>query len=194
MFTGIIEAIGTVISAEEKQTNRIFTVASSISDELKVDQSISHNGVCLTVTHAGDGMHTVEAVQETLSRTTLVNWKTGSKINLERSLPASARVDGHFVQGHVDTVTEVTSIEDKKGSWEFTFHLPEEEKFLVVEKGSIAINGVSLTVAKLKKRKFTVAIIPYTFDNTNFSALKKGDMVNIEFDILGKYIRRMVKG
>lgn len=194
MFTGIIETIGTVISTEEKGANKIFTIASSVSGELKVDQSVSHDGVCLTVTHVSDGMHTVEAVQETISRTTLKEWKPGSKINLERAISANARIDGHFVQGHVDTVTEIVSIEDKKGSWEFTFYLPEKEKLLIVEKGSVAINGVSLTVARLKKRKFSVAIIPYTFDNTNFSALKKGDMVNIEFDILGKYIRRMIKG
>lgn len=194
MFTGIIETIGTVISTEEKGANKIFTIASSVSGELKVDQSVSHDGVCLTVTHVSDGMHTVEAVQETISRTTLKEWKPGSKINLERAISANARIDGHFVQGHVDTVTEVLSVEDYNGSSVFTFHLPEKEKLLIVEKGSVAINGVSLTVARLKKNKFSVAIIPYTFDNTNFFALKKGDMVNIEFDILGKYIRRMIKG
>lgn len=193
MFTGIIEAVGTIVSVEKKGTNRVFTISSSLSAELKIDQSVAHDGVCLTVTQVSGKEYMVEAVKETLSRTTLDRWKAGNKVNLERSMRADTRVDGHFVQGHVDTVTEILSIEDRKGSWEFAFNLPEKDKELIVEKGSIVINGVSLTVAKLKKNKFSVAIIPYTFEHTNFSALIKDDKVNIEFDILGKYIRRMMK-
>lgn len=188
MFTGIVEEKGKVISAKKSRSNLQVVVETSFVHELQVDQSISHNGVCLTVTNINENSYTVVAIEETLSKSNLGNLKSGSSVNVERCLKMNGRIDGHFVQGHVDTTAEILSIEDKMGSWIFTFSFPENFQHLVVEKGSICVNGVSLTVINLQISRFSVAIIPYTYEHTNFSQLKIGDQVNIEFDILGKYI------
>lgn len=190
MFTGIIETMGIVEEIRLNGTNKEFTISSAISDELKVDQSLAHNGVCLTVTSVENGKHQVTAIDETLLRSNLGDLKIGESINLERAMSGLSRFDGHLVQGHVDTVGVVKSVLDKDGSWIFTFNFPEENKHLLVDKGSVCINGVSLTVIKPTLNTFQVAIIPYTFENTSFNMLKEGDPVNLEFDILGKYIAR----
>lgn len=190
MFTGIIEALGSVISVEISGTNRIFWVASAISNELKPDQSVSHNGVCLTVEEVKEGKHRVTAILETLQKTDLGKWQTGHKINLERCLLPTSRLDGHFVQGHVDTTAICTQSDELQGSWQFRFDFPEKFAPLVIEKGSISLNGISLTIFDVAKHSFSVAIIPYTFDHTNMNELKKGDTVNLEFDMVGKYVVR----
>lgn len=190
MFTGIIETMGIVEEIRLNGTNKEFTISSAISNELKVDQSLAHNGVCLTVTSLENGKHQVTAIDETLLRSNLGDLKIGESINLERAMSGLSRFDGHLVQGHVDTVGLVKSVLDKDGSWIFTFNFPEENKHLLVDKGSVCINGVSLTVIKPTLNTFQVAIIPYTFENTSFNMLKEGDPVNLEFDILGKYIAR----
>ncbi len=187
MFTGIIEAIGEVVSVEKKEANLRITVQSSISDELKPDQSVSHNGVCLTVVSAGKNSHTVEAVKETLHRTNLGFIKVGSKLNLERAMPANGRFDGHYVQGHVDQTGECAAIEEMNGSKKFWFSFQPGDAFLLVEKGSVCIDGVSLTVVDSEESRFSVVIIPFTYQHTCFGFLKAGDKVNLEFDILGKY-------
>ena len=192
MFTGIIETIGEIITIKQEGTNTHFKIASSFSADLKVDQSVSHNGVCLTVVWVGDGFHWVVAVQETLTKSNLGKLQEGDKVNLERCMMANSRFDGHIVQGHVDQVGVCNSIEDKNGSWLFDFEYDALAGNVTVEKGSIAVNGVSLTCFNSKANKFTVAIIPYTFENTNFHQLKKGDSVNLEFDIIGKYVKRLV--
>ena len=193
MFTGIIECIGSVTAIESSGSNKIFTIQSEISAELKVDQSISHDGVCLTVVEIKNDTHKVIAVDETLNRTNLSEWKAGQKINIERAMIANARFDGHFVQGHVDAVAAVEKIKEKNGSWIFQFKLSESHAGLIVEKGSICINGVSLTVTAENKKSFAVAIIPYTYEHTNFSQLKKGGKLNIEFDVIGKYVKQMMR-
>ncbi|NBU35578.1 MAG: riboflavin synthase [Bacteroidetes bacterium] len=190
MFTGIIESLGTVVSISLNGTNKEFTISSPISNELKVDQSLSHNGVCLTVTAIEDGHHQVTAIDETLQRSNLDSLKIGEKVNLERAMSGLSRFDGHLVQGHVDTVGAVVSENDINGSWIFTFSFPEENKHLLVDKGSVCINGVSLTVINPKDNTFQVAIIPYTYEHTTFKDLTIGNPVNLEFDILGKYISR----
>lgn len=190
MFTGIIETVGKVEEIRLKGSNKEFTISSSISNELKVDQSLAHNGVCLTVTAIGNGQHLVTAIDETLFRSNLGALKIGESINLERAMSGLSRFDGHLVQGHVDTMGVVKSVQDKDGSWIFTFSFPEENKHLLVDKGSVCINGVSLTVINPSSNTFQVAIIPYTFENTSFNKLQEGDSVNLEFDILGKYIAR----
>lgn len=190
MFTGIIETMGIVEEIRLNGTNKEFTISSAISNELKVDQSLAHNGVCLTVTSLENGKHQVTAIDETLLRSNLGDLKIGESINLERAMSGLSRFDGHLVQGHVDTVGVVKSVLDKDGSWIFTFNFPEENKHLLVDKGSVCINGVSLTVINPTLNTFQVAIIPYTFENTSFNMLKEGDPVNLEFDILGKYIAR----
>lgn len=190
MFTGIIETMGIVEEIRLNGTNKEFTISSAISNELKVDQSLAHNGVCLTVTSLENGKHQVTAIDETLLRSNLGDLKIGESINLERAMSGLSRFDGHLVQGHVDTVGLVKSVLDKDGSWIFTFNFPEENKHLLVDKGSVCINGVSLTVINPTLNTFQVAIIPYTFENTSFNMLKEGDPVNLEFDILGKYIAR----
>ena len=192
MFTGIVEEIGRVLKVEKNQTNIHFTIATSFVDELKVDQSVSHNGVCLTVAKKDDKCYEVVAVQETLNKSNLGDLKEGSLVNVERCLRMNGRVDGHFVQGHVDATAEVDYIKDQNGSWEFGFTFPDKYDHLIVDKGSVCINGVSLTVVSPDEGKFSVAIIPYTYDNTNFRVLSVGDRVNIEFDILGKYIARQL--
>jgi riboflavin synthase len=190
MFTGIIETMGIVEDIRLNGTNKKFTISSAISDELKVDQSLAHNGVCLTVTSVENGKHQVTAIDETLLRSNLGDLKIGQSINLERAMSGLSRFDGHLVQGHVDTVGAVKSVLDKDGSWIFTFNFPEENKHLLVDKGSVCINGVSLTVINPTTNTFQVAIIPYTYENTSFKSLQEGDPVNLEFDILGKYIAR----
>lgn len=188
MFTGIIESIGTIKNIVSEQGNIHFTIASPISNELKIDQSVSHNGTCLTVVGVADGAHTVTAVEETLSRTNLSKWQIGSLVNLERCLPLGGRLDGHLVQGHVDAVGKCEEIADRNGSWFCTFRYQPKPEHLLVDKGSISLNGISLTVVNPVDDLFSVAIIPYTWENTNFKTLKVGDEVNLEFDIVGKYI------
>lgn len=192
MFTGIIETIGTIKAIETDGNNRHFEIISSISDELKVDQSVSHDGVCLTVTRVEDGHHWVTAVQETLDRSTLGHCKPGSKINVERCMLNNGRFDGHIVQGHVDTTAKVVAIDEKEGSWEFTFRIAAMDGNVLVEKGSITVNGISLTCYHIGRDSFRVAIIPYTYEHTNMGALEVGQRVNIEFDVIGKYVARLL--
>lgn len=193
MFTGIIESVGTINKVTTEGTNRIFWIQSAISEQLKIDQSVSHQGVCLTVDALEPGQHRVTAVAETLKKTTLEHWQPGQLVNLERCLPANGRLDGHFVQGHVDARGECLALTDKKGSWEYRFHFPEEKAGLVIEKGSIAINGVSLTCFQVSRTEFCVAIIPYTHAHTQFREMKPGDAVNLEFDMIGKYLLRHIE-
>ena len=188
MFTGIIESLGTVVHVKEAGSNKTFTISSPISKELKIDQSISHNGVCLTVESCNSEQHMLTAIDETIIKSTLGDLLVGDLVNLERCLKVGDRLDGHFVQGHVDCTVKCRAIENKDGSYVFTFNLNEEHRKLVVSRGSITINGISLTIAELGDDFFQVAIIPYTFEHTNFSKLKVNQLVNIEFDILGKYI------
>lgn len=190
MFTGIIEQVGEIIAIQNEGTNRIFQVRSAISHELKTDQSVAHNGVCLTVTAIKEDIHFVTAIDETLQKTDLGSWKVGSKLNLERCMPAHGRFDGHIVQGHVDQTGICTKVVDENGSWRFYFDYEPKGNF-TVPKGSICINGVSLTVVDSKEGFFSVAIIPYTYEHTNFHQLCAGDTVNLEFDIIGKYIQAM---
>lgn len=190
MFTGIIETIGTVESISQDGSNVDFWMESSITNELKVDQSVAHNGVCLTVVELKGNLYRVTAVAETLAKTNLGNWHTGEKINLERSLKVGDRLDGHFVQGHVDATGTCIEMETMEGSWLFRFAFPEIFAPLMIEKGSVCINGVSLTAFNVGKSDFTVTIIPYTFEHTNFHSLQPNDVVNLEFDVLGKYLLR----
>lgn len=193
MFTGIIETLGVIEQIEKRGQNLDFVVSSAISNELKIDQSVSHDGVCLTVIARGEGHHRVTAVHETLLRTTLASWKVGKKINLERATAQNARLDGHIVQGHVDAVGKCVAIEPQNGSWQFLFQYMPTDEHLLVDKCSVAINGVSLTVVSPKEDLFSVAIIPYTFSHTTFQNIHIGDAINLEFDILGKYIARYAK-
>ncbi len=190
MFTGIIESIGEVIQIERKGTNLLLTVQSPFSQELKIDQSVAHHGVCLTVIAVNGKQHTVEAVRETLERTNLGLLKVGSYINLERALVAGSRLDGHYVQGHVDQCGECIEIEEQDGSWKFWFEYQSDENNLLVEKGSISIDGVSLTVVDAEPFRFSVVVIPYTFEHTCFGKMQPGEPVNLEFDILGKYVMK----
>ena len=192
MFTGIIESLGKVKAVEKDRSNVHFTIESSISTELKIDQSVSHNGVCLTVVALGADWHRVTAVEETLRRTNLGDWKPGTLVNLERCLPLGGRLDGHMVQGHVDELVECVAVLETGGSWKYSFRFRPEQGGLLVDKGSVCLNGVSLTVVSPGEDLFSVAIIPYTWAHTNFKTLATGDQVNIEFDILGKYIARQV--
>lgn len=193
MFTGIIEALGKVTQIESNGTNRTFTIESPISGELKIDQSVSHNGVCLTVESTGKGVHTVTAIEETLKKTTLGSWEKDHLVNLELCLPINARLDGHFVQGHVDTTGTCVKAVALGGSWEYTLEFPAQFAALVIEKGSISLNGISLTIFNVTRNQFTVAIIPYTFEHTNMQQLTVGDRVNLEFDLIGKYILRKLE-
>jgi riboflavin synthase len=193
MFTGIIESKGTIIKATPEGSNIHFTIASEISETLKIDQSVAHNGVCLTVVGLSEGTHTVTAVEETLRRSSLGQWGTGSTVNVERAMKADARLDGHLVQGHVDTTGTCVYIDERDGSWYFRFRYEPGEERLLVDKGSVCINGVSLTVVEPKGDEFSVAIIPYTYEHTNFKEMKVGEAVNLEFDIIGKYIARYAK-
>jgi len=188
MFTGIIESLGTITKIEHDQTNIHFTIQSKISNQLKVDQSIAHDGVCLTVVALGEDWHTVTAIQETLDRTNLKTWQVGRKVNLERAMVSGGRLDGHIVQGHVDTTGTCVKRDDEDGSWRYTFRYKISPEHLLIDKGSICINGVSLTVVDPKDDLFSVAIIPYTFEHTTFHQIQEGDPVNLEFDVIGKYI------
>ncbi len=190
MFTGIIESLGKIKAIEKDRSNVHFTVESPISHELKIDQSLSHNGVCLTVVGLGDGWHRVTAVEETLKRSNLGKLDIGSLINLERCLPMNGRLDGHIVQGHVDETAECVEVAETGGSWRYTFRYRPVPEHLLVDKGSVCLNGVSLTVVEPHDDLFSVAIIPYTWEHTNFKTLRAGDTVNVEFDIIGKYIAR----
>jgi riboflavin synthase len=192
MFTGIIETLGTIIDIQKEKSNITFTIKSSISDELRVDQSLAHDGVCLTVVKVANNMHKVTAIDETLQKSNLNKWEINSKINLERCTKINERLDGHIVQGHIDCVAICEKIEDVSGSWKFTFKANEASKKLIVEKGSISINGVSLTVVNSTGNLFSVAIIPYTYKNTSFCNIEKGSLVNIEYDIIGKYVLKIL--
>lgn len=194
MFTGIIESLGRVVGVEIEGSNIHFDIESDISSELKVDQSVSHDGVCLTVVSVSGQVHRVTAIEETLSKTNLKSWAPGRRINIERCMPANGRFDGHIVQGHVDQIGTVETIQERDGSWIFDFSFDPGLGNLTVEKGSITINGTSLTCFNSKKGKFTVAIIPYTYEHTVFHQLKVGDEVNLEFDVIGKYIQRIIRG
>ncbi|MBI2282863.1 MAG: riboflavin synthase [Bacteroidetes bacterium] len=190
MFTGIIENTGKVAAISPRGTNLSFWINSPISDELKVDQSVSHNGVCLTVEAVEPGRHLVTAIEETLKKTELGNWQPGTEVNLERCMLMNGRLDGHIVQGHVDCTALCTARKELAGSWEFSFQFPAEFAHLVIEKGSIAVNGTSLTCFNVTHDHFTIAVIPYTYEHTNIHQLTVGSRVNIEFDILGKYVQR----
>jgi riboflavin synthase len=192
MFTGIIETVGEVLSIEQEGTNRNFVIKSDISKELKTDQSVSHNGVCLTVTKSEHSTHRVTAVGETLQKSNLGMLGPGGRVNLERCMLNNGRFDGHIVQGHVDQTAVIKSIKDAGGSWLFDFEYDPAQGNITVEKGSIAINGVSLTCFNSRENGFAVAIIPYTFEHTNFRQLRLGDIVNLEFDIIGKYVKRLL--
>lgn len=192
MFTGIIEAIGEIKEITSSGSNKTFWLASSISDALKVDQSLSHNGACLTVEAIDGNRHRITAIEETLKKTNLGEWKPGDLINLERCLPMNGRLDGHLVQGHVDATALCTDRKEAGGSWEFQFEFPKKFSHLIIEKGSISVNGISLTVFDAKKKSFRVAIIPYTFEHTNMKNVFPGMRVNIEFDLIGKYIERNI--
>jgi len=191
MFTGIIESLGKVKAASSRGTNRTFWIESAISGELKVDQSVSHNGVCLTVEELQEGAHRVTAIEETLQKTNLESWQPGNLVNLERCMIMNGRLDGHIVQGHVDTTAVCTERRDLNGSWEYRFEFPKKFAHLVIEKGSICLNGISLTIFNVKKSRFDVAIIPYTFEHTNIQSIQPGSLVNIEFDLIGKYVSRI---
>ena len=191
MFTGIIEAFGTVEKMEQEQGNLDLSLASDLAPELKIDQSLAHNGVCLTVVAKTPTSYTVTAIQETLNKTNLGALQVGAKVNLERAMQMNARLDGHLVQGHVDVVGVCTEARETEGSWLFSFEYPETVDYVTIEKGSITVNGVSLTVVNSGKNTFSVAIIPYTYEHTNFHQLQKGSPVNLEFDLIGKYIAKL---
>lgn len=193
MFTGIIEDLGLITAIEQDNKNVHFTISSLISGDLKIDQSVSHNGVCLTVVDCDAASHTVTAIQETLNKTNLSDWEMGTVVNLERCMPADGRFDGHIVQGHVDQTARCTGVQEEGGSWRYSFSYDASLGNVTVEKGSICINGVSLTVVDSGKDYFSVAIIPYTYEHTQFKLLREGDTVNLEFDIVGKYIRRLLE-
>lgn len=193
MFTGIVEEIGEVIDVIKEDQNAHFVIKSVISSELKIDQSISHNGVCLTVVEQQEDWHKVTAISETLGITNLYSLKKGDLVNLERCLKVGDRLDGHMVQGHVDSTAKCIKVTEENGSWRYLFEGNSEVKQLVVYKGSICINGVSLTVTKTMNQEIEVAIIPYTYEHTNFQQIQVGDLVNIEFDILGKYFLKNAK-
>ena len=193
MFTGIIESLGKITGVKVDRGNIDFSIESDISKELKVDQSVSHNGVCLTVTEINNDTHIVTAVKETLDKSSLKNFLVNDLINLERAMKLGERLDGHLVQGHVDGVAKCIGISVNEGSWIYKFEFDISNEMLLIEKGSICINGVSLTVFDIKENTFKVTIIPYTYENTSFKTLKKGDIVNIEFDMIGKYLARFNK-
>lgn len=193
MFTGIIETVGLVKGIESKGSNITFTIESEIAEDLKVDQSLAHNGVCLTVISQDSKQYKVTAIDETLKKSNIGHLKIGDKVNLERCMAANGRFDGHIVQGHVDQTAICTSLKEEDGSWLYRFKYAPETGNITVEKGSICINGVSLTCFNSEDGSFMVAIIPYTYENTNFHNIKPGDTVNLEFDIIGKYISKIVK-
>jgi riboflavin synthase len=193
MFTGIIESLGKVMRVERDRSNVHFTIASSMSDLLKIDQSVSHNGACLTVVGHENGTHTVTAIEETLNRTNLGDWNVGTLVNLERCMTMGGRLDGHIVQGHVDTTAVCTLAEDRDGSWVYRFAFEAAPERILVDKGSVCVNGVSLTVVEPTIADFGVAIIPYTYDHTTFQQIRVGSKANLEFDIIGKYIAQYAR-
>jgi riboflavin synthase len=190
MFTGIIEQLGVVTAVRREASNVHFTLEAAFTHELKIDQSVAHNGCCLTVVDIQGTSYTVTAIQETLDKTNLGTWQEGTKVNLERCMLMNGRLDGHIVQGHVDTTAECIAIEDQQGSWKYTFRYTTDQ--VTVEKGSVTVNGTSLTVVDSKQQEFSVCIIPYTYEHTNFHTLNVGDTVNLEFDIIGKYVARLL--
>ena len=192
MFTGIIEAMGQVQAIREEGTNKNFTISAPFTQELQVDQSVAHNGICLTVVDIAGTDYTVTAIDETLRKTNLNSLQVGDKVNLERCMSANGRFDGHIVQGHVDQVAVCESVEDQNGSWVFTFRYDPTLGNVTVEKGSITVNGISLTVVNSKEDRFSVAIIPYTYEHTNLHQVQPGSTVNLEFDIIGKYVARLL--
>ena len=192
MFTGIIETLGEVEQIVREGTNINFTVNSSLSSEFKIDQSVAHNGVCLTVVALYENSHTVTAIEETLNKTSLGNLKVGSKVNLERCMQMNARLDGHIVQGHVDQTAKCIVVNELDGSWEYRFQYDSTIGNVTVEKGSICVNGISLTVVNSQLNEFSVFIIPFTYSHTNLQEVKVGDIVNLEFDIIGKYVARLM--
>jgi riboflavin synthase len=194
MFTGIIESVGEVLGVRKNGTNLTFTIQSVLAPELKVDQSVSHNGVCLTVVGIDTDCYQVTAIDETLKKTNLGDWRPGTQVNLERCMPVNGRFDGHIVQGHVDQTAVCTAVIEQEGSWLYDFEYDAQSGHLTVEKGSIGINGVSLTVFNSAENSFRVAIIPYTYQHTNFHRIRVGDRVNLEFDIIGKYLSKMLSG
>ena len=191
MFTGIIENLAKIDSIKKNKKNLGITLSSSLTSEFKIDQSISHNGICLTVVNINESHYTVTAIEETINKTTISKWRVGDIVNLERAMKIGGRLDGHMIQGHVDQIGQCIHVETMDGSWEYTIQYEKSEN-ITVEKGSIAINGVSLTVIDSRPNQFKVAIIPYTFEHTSFNKLKKNDYVNLEFDILGKYLSKMI--
>jgi len=191
MFTGIIETLGTVQEIKKDKDNIHLTIDSSITDELQIDQSVAHNGICLTVVAISNSLHTVTAIGETIKKTNISYWKTGDQINLERAMKLGDRLDGHIVQGHVDQIGTCIAADEANGSWHYTFEYDESLHNITIEKGSITVNGVSLTVVNSKKNEFSVAIIPYTFEHTNFKNFEVGTKVNLEFDVIGKYVSRL---
>ena len=193
MFTGIIEELGEIKRLEKQNGNLNISVKAGMTPQLKIDQSVAHNGVCLTVVNIQNDLYTVTAISETLDKTNLGELKTGDEVNLERGMKLGARLDGHIVQGHVDQTAICTKIVEKDGSWEFTFEYDPQLQNVTIKKGSITVNGVSLTVVNSQKSEFSVAIIPFTFEHTNFKHFKKGTKVNLEFDVIGKYVKRLTE-
>lgn len=191
MFTGIIETLGVVKDIKKEEENLHITVSSTITNELKIDQSVSHNGVCLTVVGISEDEYTVTAIKESIDKTNIGDWKIGDIINLERAMKLGDRLDGHIVQGHVDQTGICKSVEENSGSWYYTFEYDANLNNITIEKGSITVNGVSLTVVNSKKNEFSVAIIPYTHEHTNFKDFKAGTKINLEFDVIGKYVSRL---
>ena len=191
MFTGIIESLGTVKEVRQDQDNVHLTISSSITAELKIDQSVAHNGVCLTVVGIDSDSYTVTAIRETIEKTNVGDWKKGDSVNLERAMKLGDRLDGHIVQGHVDQTGICKSVENANGSWYYTFEYDENLNNITIEKGSITVNGVSLTVVNSKQNEFSVAIIPYTYEHTNFKNFQVGTKINLEFDVIGKYVSRL---
>lgn len=191
MFTGIIETLGRVVKIENDKGNTHFTIQSDITNELKVDQSVAHNGVCLTVVEIKEDTYIVTAIKETLDKTNLGTLSENDLVNIERAMKLGDRLDGHIVQGHVDQTAICTQVSENDGSWFYTFEYSAEANNITIEKGSITVNGVSLTVVDSKKTQFSVAIIPYTYEHTGFSEFKKGTLVNLEFDVIGKYVARL---
>ncbi|WP_298340913.1 riboflavin synthase [uncultured Algibacter sp.] len=193
MFTGIIEDIGVISNLKAELDNLHISIKSKITSELKIDQSVAHNGVCLTVVNINGDEYTVTAIKETLDKTSLNNLQIGDKVNLERAMKLGDRLDGHIVQGHVDQTAICTNVKEENGSWVFTFEYDSTLNNITIEKGSVTVNGTSLTVVNSQKNTFSVAIIPYTYEHTNFHTLKKGTIVNLEFDVLGKYVAKLIE-
>ena len=191
MFTGIIETLGTIQEIRKENGNLHISVSSSLTEELKIDQSVAHNGVCLTVVAINSNQYTVTAIQETIAKTNLADWNVGDLVNLERAMKLGDRLDGHIVQGHVDQIGVCKSVVEADGSWYYTFEYDEKLNNLTIEKGSITVNGVSLTVVNSKRNEFSVAIIPFTYEHTNFKNFKVGTKINLEFDVIGKYVSRL---